>query len=556
LEYDLVLIHPPSVYDFRKRILFLGPITRTVPYTPVFIMFPVGLLSIADFLDRHGYKVKILNLGEKMLAEPNLDVESYLKSISARVFGIDLHWCIHAQGAMETAKLCKERHPESSIVLGGLTATAFDVEIVSKWRYVDFVLRGEAEHPMLRLMQELDESGKLFNVPNLTYLDEAGGIRVNPYMKVPESLDEFEFTRLDLVEPCERVLTTSVGFKSLRLWNIPVCRGCIFNCSTCGGSAYSYEKLMKRKGLAIRSPDKIVEDFQRLDQTGINSVFMFQDMRMCGKRYWKELIERLHKEKWTNIDHVTIELFYPPDDKFLKALSDCKPADELGMGISPDSGDEYVRRPHGRAYPNSAILTTVESSKKYGLSLAAFFMIGLAEETRESLKNTWALWEKLLQANEPGRVSVGVGFCPMIVLDPSSPAFDNPDEYGYLVRFRNLADHIGGMSSPSWKYWMNYETKNLKREDLVALTLESSIQLTNLYKKFGMFTGSQASSERVKIGLERIVLKEVDQILMVKDEKERERRLKELDLVVRNPSLAYSYLLTSDEGWETLKEEM
>ena len=144
----------------------------------------------------------------------------------------------------------------------------------------------------------------------------------------------------------------------------------------------------------------------------------------------------------------------------------------------------------------------------------------------------------------------------MIVLDPSSPAFDNPDHYGYLVRFRNLADHIGGMSSPSWKYWINYETKNLKREDLVALTLESSIQLTNLYEKFGMFTDSQASSERVKIGLERIVLKEVDQILMVKDEKERERRLKELDLVVRNPSLAYSYLLTSDEGWETLKEEM
>lgn len=123
--YDIVFIHPPSVYDFRKQVMFLGPITKTVPYTPVFIMFPIGLMSMAEYLERNGYRVKIINLGEKMLSEENLDVEQYIKNIEAKFFGIDLHWCIHAQSALEIAKLCKKAHPSSSVIIGGLTATGF-----------------------------------------------------------------------------------------------------------------------------------------------------------------------------------------------------------------------------------------------------------------------------------------------------------------------------------------------------------------------------------------------------------------------------------------------
>jgi hypothetical protein len=54
MKFDLVLLHTPSVYDFRKNALLAGPISNVVPSSPVFEMYPIGLTSIAKYLERHG----------------------------------------------------------------------------------------------------------------------------------------------------------------------------------------------------------------------------------------------------------------------------------------------------------------------------------------------------------------------------------------------------------------------------------------------------------------------------------------------------------------------
>ena len=41
---DVVLVHAPSVYDFRERSIFYGPISDVIPSSPVFEMYPVGFL--------------------------------------------------------------------------------------------------------------------------------------------------------------------------------------------------------------------------------------------------------------------------------------------------------------------------------------------------------------------------------------------------------------------------------------------------------------------------------------------------------------------------------
>ena len=52
MNYDVILIHPPAIYDFREKAIFYGPIALTVPEsTRQFIVPPVGMLSIADYLD-------------------------------------------------------------------------------------------------------------------------------------------------------------------------------------------------------------------------------------------------------------------------------------------------------------------------------------------------------------------------------------------------------------------------------------------------------------------------------------------------------------------------
>jgi hypothetical protein len=55
--------------------------------------------------------VHVLNLACRMLAEPGFDAVAYLRAQRAPVFGIDLHWLLHAQGALAVARLLKRLHP-------------------------------------------------------------------------------------------------------------------------------------------------------------------------------------------------------------------------------------------------------------------------------------------------------------------------------------------------------------------------------------------------------------------------------------------------------------
>ena len=49
-EPDLLLLHAPSVYDFRERAILYGPVSDMVPSSTVFEMYPLGFLTIASYL--------------------------------------------------------------------------------------------------------------------------------------------------------------------------------------------------------------------------------------------------------------------------------------------------------------------------------------------------------------------------------------------------------------------------------------------------------------------------------------------------------------------------
>lgn len=101
MKADLVLIHAPSLYDFREKDVHHGPISDLIPSTPVFELYPVGFLTLLTYLGKRGYKVRILNVATRMLMDASFDVEKEIRKIDAAIYGIDLHWMVHVQGAVE-----------------------------------------------------------------------------------------------------------------------------------------------------------------------------------------------------------------------------------------------------------------------------------------------------------------------------------------------------------------------------------------------------------------------------------------------------------------------
>src|ERR1019366_10687227 len=71
---DLILLHAPALYDFRTRGTFLGPVADAVPSTAIFEMYPVGMTSLAAFLEQNHYNVEIVNLAYRMLQDPRFNV--------------------------------------------------------------------------------------------------------------------------------------------------------------------------------------------------------------------------------------------------------------------------------------------------------------------------------------------------------------------------------------------------------------------------------------------------------------------------------------------------
>ena len=55
----------------------------------------IGIASIAEYLERAGYRVRIVNLAVRMLRNDGFDVEKFIAKLEAPAFGIDLHWMVH-----------------------------------------------------------------------------------------------------------------------------------------------------------------------------------------------------------------------------------------------------------------------------------------------------------------------------------------------------------------------------------------------------------------------------------------------------------------------------
>ena len=187
---DLILLHAPSVFDFRESAGFFGPVSDVVPSTPVFEMYPIGMTTIAQRLEDEGFNVHIINVAYRMLKDADYDVAAELARLKPRLFGIDLHWLPHAHGAIELARLVKRLHPDIPIVMGGLSASYYQRELID-YPCVDFVMRGDStEEPMLALMKVLRFGGSFESVPNLTWKKADGTVVENGLTHVPAHIDD------------------------------------------------------------------------------------------------------------------------------------------------------------------------------------------------------------------------------------------------------------------------------------------------------------------------------------------------------------------------------
>ena len=513
---DLILMHAPSVYDFRQKTILYGPVSEQIPSSPVFEMYPIGFTSIAEYLGRSGYQVRIVNLAVRMLNDASFDAEKMIKKLKSPLFGIDLHWMLHCHGSIEVARLVKKHHPESKVIFGGLSSSYFYRELM-QYPEIDYVMRGDStEEPLRQLMDCIKNRSEPENVPNLVWRDSQGEVRENPFSNVPADLNNL------MVGHYGNVLRSVIKYRDLASYvpfhgwaDYPItaaftCRGCTENCVICGGSAAAFRNSYHRGKSAYRTPEAVTRDVREIARFSNGPVFILGDIRQAGEDYAAELLQLLKDNRVKN--QIILEIFNPASRDFLQRMGQACPG--FCLEISPESHDYEIRKASGRNYTTEDMEQTFSDALDAGCTrLDVFFMIGVPRQTPQSVMDTVDYCGYLMEKHR-GDKRLSLFVAPLSpFLDPGSLGFEQPERHVYHVRFQTLEEHRQALLTPGWKYVLNYETEWMTRQQIVDTTYDALIRLTHLKAKYGVISDELAKAETERMEAAQAMMARIEDII-------------------------------------------
>ena len=506
LKADLILLHAPSVYDFRERddVLFAylsG--SDSVNVTSIYEMYPLGFLAIRKHLREQGLQCEIVNIASLMLQHPGLKVDRLLRRLESPVFGFDLHWMAQCHGSIELAKKLKSIHPEALTVFGGISATYFAEELIS-YACVDVVVQGYDTLRSICLLVEnvIQENGDFSRIPNLIYKSDeevfSTGFTNKPTASYNDVAVDWSYYR-------RRTGGTIDGKLIMTLPNT----GCAFDCSWCGGSSYSYRRMMGVSRTLIRKDQaKIAQELRSLgDVARQTAIYALQ----CYSETRSRLSQFLDVVKEMGYRSVSFEQFHLTPEDILTKMAQ---ATEAFIMLSPESHDLKISRLAGRGnYSMVEMEQWIPKALNAGIrGVVVWFFIGMPEQGTSSVRETVVYAETLIKRFGGYVLPV---ICPMVpFLDPGSRFFEEPDRHGYRIFHRNLESHRRAMLEPVWYRRLNYETKWMTRKEIQLATYDAISRLVEIKGEAGILPDTVARAILMRIEETRSLLDEIEAALM------------------------------------------
>ncbi|MGD2085272.1 MAG: amino acid adenylation domain-containing protein [Candidatus Aminicenantes bacterium] len=286
----------------NARVLLLGD-TPGMPTT--------GLLYLASYLTRKGIKAccRFYDASQDYTSMKK-EIETLLEKIQPRVVAISMKWFLYIARVLDVCKIIKEyslsHGPDIKVVVGGNTASYYWEEFM-KYDYIDILVRGDGEEPLLKICREED----IARIPNCVY-KRNGQIIENPINFIQ---DETNSTEIYLSHLDEILLADGVSlFGTLFIYTQ---KGCAMNCFYCGGCNQAQQKIFNRKKVFRRGVAEVRKDI--LAAQNYTSTFQFDfDLPV------KNLLDYC-KEIWAGIDlsgHFCIfSTLTPPSAALIEFLS-------------------------------------------------------------------------------------------------------------------------------------------------------------------------------------------------------------------------------------------
>jgi radical SAM superfamily enzyme YgiQ (UPF0313 family) len=367
-------------FDY-KRILLIHPLG----YSPddagrdisrlANIMPPLGLLSIAAYLEKNGITADIIDC----YAYPDSEskIHRYLKEKNPGYIGLTCTTSTF-HDAVRIAKIAKGILPGIRSVFGGAHISALREKLLEDYPEIDFSIIGEGEECVKALITAGTDSKALSEIPGLVYRDNSD-ISFTGIRKKGIDLDSLPF-------PAYEKLDGYPNAYKLPIFNYPrtpnTCcnssRGCPYTCSYCDRSVF---------GCSFRYN---------------SAVYLYEHMKYLKERF-KIRHVNFYDDQFTFNRNRVEEFCYMMMDNHLNMTFNCavraehvdfelmklmKSAGCWMMSLGIETGDPELLTQHRQNADLDMLADTIQNIKKAGIRTKGLLMMGLPGESEESIKRS------------------------------------------------------------------------------------------------------------------------------------------------------------------------
>lgn len=336
------------------------------------LMPPLGLASIASFLERKGLTAEIVD----GFAHPQPDslLVDRLLSESPAFIGFSTTTSSFLDGVRQAA-LAKEVLPGVQTVFGGAHVAALKEKILARFPAVDFVVTGEGEETLLELVQS-GGCGGARTVRGLVYRDGETPVFSGPRASQLD-LDSLPF-------PAYEKLSGYPQAYQLPIFNYPTApntscissRGCPYACSYCDRSVFG-------RSFRYNSAEYLYDHVRYLNtRFGIRHLNFYDD-QFTFQRKRVETFTRLMREKPLGVTYncaVRAEHIDAPLLKEMKA-SGCW---MISLGV--ETGDPDLLAQHRQRADLGLLGDKLRLIKGAGIRTKGLLMMGLPGESEKSIR--------------------------------------------------------------------------------------------------------------------------------------------------------------------------
>lgn len=416
-------------------LISMPDITPVVLHESAVHMPNLGIASIAANLDQ-GHETRLVDLVRKRRS-----IKKYLKRLIAQ-FQPDLIGLSSMTWQFDTcvkiAHLLKTLRPEAKIVLGGYHATLMFEEVAASpdARWFDYMVRGEGEIIMQRLVRALEGQDEVERIPGLSY-KRAGIFRHNAR---GENLD---LNEIKLPVRDKRRLTWGYHMVTSKIEVLETSRGCTRACNFCC--------MRHMYGRSFRSYpiERVLADLDNIYyERKTRWIFLSDDNIVLNVQRVKQLCDGIIARKYKNL-MLTVQadcLTIAANEEMVAKMA------QAGFRIvflGIENGSKKNLAQAGKGDIVTASKQAIANCHKHGIMVMAGLIFGFPDDDADAIRENYEFFQE---------IGADVPYCQVLTPYPKTGMRQQLIEAGMVVNMDDYKRYNG--------LWANVRTRHLSMEEL------------------------------------------------------------------------------------------